>query len=160
MWQPGWEGSLGENGYMNICMAESLHLKSLQHCYSAIPQYKIKSLKLGGKKKESPWIQNHLPLVMWPWEVLPICPRYGVLIYKRGITRWPGSQGCCKIQWDSAYISTVLSHSSSYYFYCINFFSLLEVIEGHSDVPKQFWETKNSPSTRTLKLNFVFNSPS
>ena len=24
MWQPGWEGSLGENGYI-ICMAESLH---------------------------------------------------------------------------------------------------------------------------------------
>ena len=23
MWQPGWEGSLGENGYI-ICMAESL----------------------------------------------------------------------------------------------------------------------------------------
>ena len=24
MWQPGWEGSLGENGYICVCMAESL----------------------------------------------------------------------------------------------------------------------------------------
>ena len=24
MWQPGWEGSLGQNGYMYICVAESL----------------------------------------------------------------------------------------------------------------------------------------
>ena len=25
MWQPGWEGSLGENGYMFICVPKSLH---------------------------------------------------------------------------------------------------------------------------------------
>ena len=41
-------------GRTDTCMAESLHLKPLQHCYLAIPQYKIKSLKLGGKKKKVP----------------------------------------------------------------------------------------------------------
>ena len=25
MWEPGWKGSLGKNGYIYICMAESLH---------------------------------------------------------------------------------------------------------------------------------------
>ena len=29
MWQPGWEGSLGENGYMYIYMAESLHSETV-----------------------------------------------------------------------------------------------------------------------------------
>ena len=34
MWQPEWEGGLGENGYMYIHMAESfaVHLKPSQHC--------------------------------------------------------------------------------------------------------------------------------
>ena len=82
---------------------------------------------------------------MWPWEVLLNMSKIRRRnLQKRDKTRWPGSQGCCKVPWDSAYISTVLSHSSSYYFYCVNFFSLLGVIEGQSDVPKQFWETKNS----------------
>ena len=46
-WQPGWEGSLGENGYLYMYMAESLHCSPQlsQHCLSAIFQYKIKSLK-------------------------------------------------------------------------------------------------------------------
>ena len=34
-WQPGWEGSLGENGYVYICIWMSsfaVHLKLSQHC--------------------------------------------------------------------------------------------------------------------------------
>ena len=43
MWQPGWEGSLGENGYMYMYDWDSaVHLKLSQHCSSAIPQNKIK----------------------------------------------------------------------------------------------------------------------
>ena len=45
MWQPGWEGSLGENGYM--CMAESLCCSSetitmLTTSYTAIQNKKVK----------------------------------------------------------------------------------------------------------------------
>ena len=29
MWQPGWEGNLGENGYMYVCVADA---KSLHSC--------------------------------------------------------------------------------------------------------------------------------
>ena len=35
MWQPGWEGSLGENGYMYVYVWLSpfaVHLKLSQHC--------------------------------------------------------------------------------------------------------------------------------
>ena len=44
MWQPGWEGSLGENRYtyMYGCFF-AVHVKLLQHCQLVIPEYKIKS---------------------------------------------------------------------------------------------------------------------
>ena len=48
MWQPGWKESLGENGYM-YGMADSLCCP--QHCYLAIPQCRIKSLKREKKKR-------------------------------------------------------------------------------------------------------------
>ena len=42
MWQPGWEGSLGENGYMYMCdWVPSLSNWNSRHCKSAILQYKI-----------------------------------------------------------------------------------------------------------------------
>ena len=46
MWQPEWEGSLGENGYMYIYMAESFHCspEAITILLMAIPQWKIKSL--------------------------------------------------------------------------------------------------------------------
>ena len=46
MWQPGWEGSLGENGYC-ICMAESLchPPEMITTLLITVFQYKIKSLK-------------------------------------------------------------------------------------------------------------------
>ena len=47
MWQPGWEGGLGENGYVYVWLNPfAIHLKLSQHCLlMAISQYKIKSLK-------------------------------------------------------------------------------------------------------------------
>ena len=43
MWQPVWEGNLGENGWLNHF---AVHLKLSQHCELAIILlYKIKSLK-------------------------------------------------------------------------------------------------------------------
>ena len=52
IWQPGWEGSLGENWIQVYIWLSPLavHLKLSQHCESAMPQYKIKSLKRGRKK--------------------------------------------------------------------------------------------------------------
>ena len=58
MCQPGWEGSLGENGYTHththtyIWLSPfAVHLKLPQYCSLAIPQYKIISLMLKKKKK-------------------------------------------------------------------------------------------------------------
>ena len=36
MWQAGWEGSLGENGYVYIYMAESLHSETVTFCESTV----------------------------------------------------------------------------------------------------------------------------
>ena len=51
--QPGWGQGLGANGYMYICgWVPSLFAWNYHKIVkSAMPQYKIKSLKLGGKKK-------------------------------------------------------------------------------------------------------------
>jgi len=49
LWQPGWKWGLRDNGYMCMYGPFTIHLKLSQHCSSAIPQYKIQSLK--GKKK-------------------------------------------------------------------------------------------------------------
>ena len=57
MWQPGWEGSLGENGYMYM------HGQSLHHSPSHLElslligylQYKIISLKKKNKKDVKPY---------------------------------------------------------------------------------------------------------
>ena len=56
MWQPGWEGGLGENGYMyTYSWAPALfHLRLSQRCSSAVPQYTIKNLKL----KIKPWTKG------------------------------------------------------------------------------------------------------
>ena len=33
MWQPGWEGNLGENGYVYVRLSPlAVHLKLAQHC--------------------------------------------------------------------------------------------------------------------------------
>ena len=33
MWQPGWEGNLGENGYMYVWLSPfAVYLKLSQHC--------------------------------------------------------------------------------------------------------------------------------
>ena len=46
MWQPGWEGSLGENVYMCAWLGYFAgHLKQSQHCLSAVLQHKIKNLR-------------------------------------------------------------------------------------------------------------------
>ena len=47
MWQPGWEGSLEENGYMYMCMTESLHCSFEIHkiVNQLYLQYKMKTLK-------------------------------------------------------------------------------------------------------------------
>ena len=47
MWQPGWERDLGVNGYMYICMDESLHCspETITTVIMTITQYKTKSLK-------------------------------------------------------------------------------------------------------------------
>ena len=49
VWQPGWERSLGENGYMHMYMyvcvwlgSFDVHLKLSQHCNSTKFQHKIK----------------------------------------------------------------------------------------------------------------------
>ena len=45
MWRPGWE-SLREHGYVYVLLIPfSVHLELLQHCSSAILQYKTKSQK-------------------------------------------------------------------------------------------------------------------
>ena len=43
MWKPGWEGRWGRMMDTSICLAKSFHCSPelSQHCYSAIPQYKI-----------------------------------------------------------------------------------------------------------------------
>ena len=60
LWQPGWEGSLGENGHMYIWLSPfAVHLKLTT---LLILQYKIKSLKkynkkwvVGGRNKLGVW---------------------------------------------------------------------------------------------------------
>ena len=49
-WQPGWKGSLGENGYMYICMAEFLPccpkiITILLISYTPIQNEKLKKKK-------------------------------------------------------------------------------------------------------------------
>ena len=48
MWQPGWEGSLGENGYMYICVyiyiwlsPFAVHLKLSQHYFFTFYKFYI-----------------------------------------------------------------------------------------------------------------------
>ena len=50
-WQPGWEGRMGENGYIYIWLSPfAVHLKLSQQCELAILQYTIKSFKNLKKK--------------------------------------------------------------------------------------------------------------
>ena len=53
MCQPRWQGGWGEDGYMCCAWLSpfAVHLRPLQHCSWAIPQYKIQSLKFGKKNK-------------------------------------------------------------------------------------------------------------
>ena len=47
-WQPGWEGVSGEYTHIYVWPSRfTVHLKVSPHCYSAISQYKIKSLEKG-----------------------------------------------------------------------------------------------------------------
>ena len=48
--QPGWEGSLGENGYMYMYGWGPLLSTPSQHCESVLPQYKIKNKLIKYKK--------------------------------------------------------------------------------------------------------------
>ena len=42
-WQPGWEGSLGKNGYMCVGLScSAVHLKLSQHCCTPIQNKKLK----------------------------------------------------------------------------------------------------------------------
>ena len=57
MWQPGWEGMLGENGYMYIYMAESLCcepeiITTLLTSYAPIQNKKYKKKNTITEKKQ------------------------------------------------------------------------------------------------------------
>ena len=58
MWQPRWERSLGENGYIYIGLSPfAVHLKLSQHCQLAIFHYKISSVQS----------LSHAQLFVTPW---------------------------------------------------------------------------------------------
>ena len=52
MWQPAWEGSLGENGYMDIYMAESFHCSPEVITTLLIGYTSMENKKFKLKKKE------------------------------------------------------------------------------------------------------------
>ena len=52
MWQPAWEGGLGENGYMDIYMAESFHCSPEVITTLLIGYTSMENKKFKLKKKE------------------------------------------------------------------------------------------------------------
>ena len=71
-WQPGWEGSLGENGYMCIYMAESLHclpetIITLLIQYTPIQNEKLKNkTHHHWKKKRNSLFPNFFQAPIFP----------------------------------------------------------------------------------------------
>lgn len=96
MWQPRWRG-LGENDTC-ICMAESsaVHLKSTQHCSSAIPQYKQKLRK-----------KNLFSWVRFTWGLLSVVlqtANFAISSQNRESLIWTlafGNRDCWEECWDS-----------------------------------------------------------